>query len=403
MAVIAQLGAVPVVQAATTTVNSTWCATEGGVWDSSTCYLTGTTAYTVNSGNALVIPSGTTLFTQDSVSIYVSSGGALTIDSGGTLEMINEGFGVTNVGTITNSGTIVIHTVSLSGIYDAIGSTFTNTGTIDIGNTLGRGIYNDGAGSAVATLTNSGTINITNSGPDWGLDDYGNITNSGTISVANTGASIGMSTGGILEPGYGTISNSGTITIANSADVYNGGTIDNYCSGVITGVVSGNAVTNLCPQPTISTSLSATTISVGQSVYDSAKLSGATSTAGGTVTYNLYPGSSCSGPPTLISIVTVADGIVPSSNFHTFSSAGSYSWKAVYSGDPSNKGATSQCESLTVVQPPTGNVPEFPFGLAVLFAVLIPLIAGLKKRGPATKARARSPGFAPSANRTEEP
>ncbi len=85
---------------------------------------------------------------------------------------------------------------------------------------------------------------------------------------------------------------------------------------------------------------------------DSASLSGATSTAGGTVAYRYFSGGSCSGVVTQVgSPVTVTNGVVPTSSVQTFSTAGSYSWDAVYSGDSSNNGATSACEPLGVVQP----------------------------------------------------
>jgi len=100
--------------------------------------------------------------------------------------------------------------------------------------------------------------------------------------------------------------------------------------------------------PTISASLSATTITVGGSVYDRSTLSGATSNAGGTVTYKYYSGGSCSGSGTIVSTVTVTNGVVPNSASHLFGSTGSYSWNAVYSGDANNNGATSSCQVLTV-------------------------------------------------------
>ena len=101
--------------------------------------------------------------------------------------------------------------------------------------------------------------------------------------------------------------------------------------------------------PSISTSLSATTITAGGSVHDSAALTGELGTAGGTVTYYYSTTDSCpySGA-TAVNTVTVTDGSVPSSNSVTFNSAGTYYWYAVYSGDPNDAGATGACEPLTV-------------------------------------------------------
>jgi hypothetical protein len=102
--------------------------------------------------------------------------------------------------------------------------------------------------------------------------------------------------------------------------------------------------------PTITTSLSFLTISVGESAHDSATLDG-TFQAGGTVTYTLYSGSTCSGSGTVVgSPVIVTNGIVPDSATQSFTLAGPYRWNAAYSGDANNNPATSPCEPLTVSQ-----------------------------------------------------
>ena len=91
--------------------------------------------------------------------------------------------------------------------------------------------------------------------------------------------------------------------------------------------------------PTITTSLSSTSITVGSSVHDTATLSGATSDAGGTVTYYYYSGDTCSGAGTQVgSAVSVTNAVVPDSASQQFNSVGSFSWNAVYSGDAKNSG-----------------------------------------------------------------
>ena len=100
--------------------------------------------------------------------------------------------------------------------------------------------------------------------------------------------------------------------------------------------------------PTIATHLSSVSIAVGGSVFDSATLSDASDTAGGTVTYSYYLGNSCGGTATLVSQVAVTNGSAPDSALQTFNNVGSYSWNAVYSGDPGNNAATSACEPLDV-------------------------------------------------------
>ncbi|MHB1525331.1 MAG: hypothetical protein ACYCZN_03455 [Candidatus Dormibacteria bacterium] len=107
--------------------------------------------------------------------------------------------------------------------------------------------------------------------------------------------------------------------------------------------------------PTMTTALSSSSITVGQSVSDTATLTGATTTAGGTVTYNVYNDSSCSSLDVTAGQVSVTSGSVPSSSPLTFNTVGTYYWQAAYSGDPDNAPATSPCnseqnEELTVVR-----------------------------------------------------
>jgi hypothetical protein len=96
-------------------------------------------------------------------------------------------------------------------------------------------------------------------------------------------------------------------------------------------------------QPSIGTTLSSSSITVGGSVHDSATLSGATANAGGTVTYTVYTNNTCTTGARDGGTVTVANGAVPDSNGLQFNTPGDYSWQAVYSGDDHNQGATSTC------------------------------------------------------------
>jgi hypothetical protein len=107
--------------------------------------------------------------------------------------------------------------------------------------------------------------------------------------------------------------------------------------------------------PSISSSLSATSIALGGFVSDSALLTGATGTASGAVAYNLFSGGICSGTSTVLFTVSVTNGTIPASGGHSFNSTGTFSWNAVYSGDSNNNPATSPCEALTVM----GSTADF--------------------------------------------
>jgi len=142
-------------------------------------------------------------------------------------------------------------------------------------------------------------------------------------------------------------------------------TFSSSTPGIYTDIVSGTggnpAVSHqvtytiivIKASPSISTTLSASTIIVGGSVTDSAALAGTdTLTATGTITYRFFTGSSCTSTATVVgSPVVVNYGLIPTSQSQTFNTAGAFSWNAIYSGDAANNGATSTCEPLTVNTP----------------------------------------------------
>src|SRR5206468_11651488 len=94
-----------------------------------------------------------------------------------------------------------------------------------------------------------------------------------------------------IDAGWTLKSLSCTSTSGDSTFTYSGGTAN-------ISLDSGDTVdcyyTNHTKlSPTIATTLSANPVDVGSTVHDSATLSGATSGAGGTVTYTVYTDSSC--------------------------------------------------------------------------------------------------------------
>jgi hypothetical protein len=128
--------------------------------------------------------------------------------------------------------------------------------------------------------------------------------------------------------------------------------------------------------PSLSTILSATTITAGQSVSDSATLTNSFQ-AGGTVTYNSFSTSDCSGTSTVVSKVVVTNNAVPASGSDTFNTAGGFSLNAIYSGDGNNNGATSTCESLSVGNPNQAATLTSPLSLAGIAVAIILIVAGL--------------------------
>ncbi len=123
-----------------------------------------------------------------------------------------------------------------------------------------------------------------------------------------------------------------------------------------TGVVDCTYTNHTNVGPAISTTLSASTVNIGDPVHDSATLSGATAGAGGTVTYTVYTDNTCTQNPRGAGTVPVTNGVVPDSNPLSFDHAGTFYWQAVYSGDADNNGATSACTSEQLVVNP--NTPS---------------------------------------------
>ncbi len=126
------------------------------------------------------------------------------------------------------------------------------------------------------------------------------------------------------------------------------GDANNAPSASACGDANESSVVNKA-SPSIATTLSASSITVGDSAHDSATLTGATSNAGGTVTYTVYTDNACSAGARDAGTKTVTNGLVPDSNSLPFNTAGTFYWQAVYSGDANNNGATSVCTSEQLV------------------------------------------------------
>lgn len=107
-------------------------------------------------------------------------------------------------------------------------------------------------------------------------------------------------------------------------------------------------------QTVLSLFLSSKAITVRGSASASAILSNFTRTVEGNVTYQYFPGNSCTGSNTTVAVGTkgfasVVGGSASPSNYQQLSRAGNYSWNAVYGGDANDFGAVSPCLKLAVL------------------------------------------------------
>ena len=180
-----------------------------------------------------------------------------------------------------------------------------------------------------------GTVSNTSNGPSAAGDAAIRFSVAGPLAA-------GSSCQAVINVTSSTAGSVTNTTLAPTAYAM-GGTV------ALTGTAASAPLTVNQAAPTISTTLSDSVPVVGQPVHDSAALSGATSDAGGSVTYTYYTDNLCSQNPVAVGTVAVTDGLVPDSNTITFSSAGTYYWQAVYSGDANNQGATSTCTGETQV------------------------------------------------------
>jgi hypothetical protein len=87
----------------------------------------------------------------------------------------------------------------------------------------------------------------------------------------------------------------------------------------------------------------------GASAYDTATVTGSAGPPSGSVSYDYFTNGTCTAPASSSQVVTVgSDGSVPSSPTEGPLAAGSYSFRATFSGGGPYAGSTGACEPFTV-------------------------------------------------------
>ena len=200
------------------------------------------------------------------------------------------------------------------------------------------------SGTVTATLVDSTSAPVANasvvfdvtSGPDAGKTFTGTTNSSGQVAFTYTNSGT-AGTDSVLA------------TYTNPDSVIEQGT------ATITWIPSTSVTTSLSGGSQSGTSIS---VQTGTAVTDTAKLAGTNASgATGTVMYDVYSDSGCT---TLVSTGTAESittpGTLPASQAVTLSTAGTYYWKATYSGDANDGGSSSTCGSTgeveTVTAPP---------------------------------------------------
>jgi hypothetical protein len=143
-------------------------------------------------------------------------------------------------------------------------------------------------------------------------------THAGTTLAANTfgEAAIDLTASGVVPAGSCGFSQATTFLKSRSAASFTS-EIKDFVAPIATPIAPcGTSIT---------TTLSATApVSIGTAVHDSATITGATSTAGGTVTYNVYTNNTCTTLYASAGTKTVTNGVVPDSDAVTFNTAGTF-------------------------------------------------------------------------------
>ena len=274
-------------------------------------------------------------------------------------------------GANTCSGTALFtstKTVSGGVVPDSDSFTFTAAGTYSWQATYSGDSINIGPVSSPCSSEQlvvgkaSPTIATTLSASTGNIGDTVHDSATLTGASSNAGGSVTYTvytdnacSAGAQAAGTKTVTN-GVVPDSNGIQFNSAGTF--YWQAVYSGDANNNGATSTCTSeqlvigknsPTIATTLSESSGAIGDTVHDSATLTGATSNAGGTVTYTVYTDNACSAGAQAAGTKTVTNGVVPDSDGIQFNSAGTFYWQAVYSGDANNNGATSSCTSEKLV------------------------------------------------------
>jgi hypothetical protein len=352
------------------TFKSLTCTT-GGAVNGQVATITMTPGATVSctyTNHTNVNPSITTLLSASTVNIGdpVHDSATLTgatSDAGGTVTYS------AYAGANTCTGTDLLHstvTVTNGVVPDSDPITFDTAGYDSFQAVYSGDSNNSGATSVCSTeqllVKTNPTIATTLSATTTSIG--GSIHDSATLSgaTANAGGTVTYSAyaGANTCTGTDLLHSTKTVTngvVPDSADFTPTAAGTYSFQAVYSGDANNNGASSVCSteqllvktNPTITTTLSATSVDVGSTVHDSATLHDATTDAGGTVTYTVYDNNTCTTGARDAGTVTVTNGVVPDSNALAFNTAGTFYWQAVYSGDANNNGATSTCTDETLV------------------------------------------------------
>ena len=229
------------------------------------------------------------------------------------------------------------------------------------GDTLNNAASDDGSNESVTTIQASPTISTAAGVTNGGV--VGAAVLSDSVTVTDGYDPTGTVTFTLTAPD-GTTSPEGSVTI-NGDNTYTAPTTvlatevgtytwhANYGGDTLNNAASDNgsneSVTTVKASPTISTTVSAAGVVVGNTISDTATVSGGYGPSG-TVTFNLYNNPNGTGTPLFTDANEPLSGGMATSKSYTTSATGADYWVATYNGNGNNVSVTAgvAAEPVTV-------------------------------------------------------
>lgn len=305
-----------------------------------------------------VSPSITTLLSATTVNIGdpVHDSSTLTgatADAGGTVTYT----AYSNNACTQNAQDAGTKTVTNGGVPDSNNISFSAAG-----NYFWQAVYSGDANNNPATSVCTDEIVLVKTNPS-----ISTLLSDTSVSIGTTVHDSSTLTGKTADAG-GTVAykvytdssctqllqNAGTKTVTNGVvPDSNGVTFNNagtfYWQAVYSGDAKNNGATSVCTDEIVVVNQNQPGISTAQDLIpnDKATITGATSNAGGTITFNLFAptDATCSGTPALTETVNVSGNDTyktTNTSFHA-KAEGTWRWQVVYTGDSNNEGTTSAC------------------------------------------------------------
>ena len=330
------------------TVNKATSATvttvqQGGSAVTAVALGTSVTDQATVSGSGAGTPTGTVTFT------FFSNGTCASTGTAGTPEALTSG-----VANSASAGPLTAGSYSFQATYSGDSNYLTSTGgcepfTVGMGQSSTTTAVQSGGQTVTSvalasTVTDQATVTGTGAGTPTGtvtFTFYANGTCGGTGSPAGTGT---LTSGVANSNSVGPLDAAGPYSFQAT---YNGNTNYSGSTGACEPFTVGQAVSQTTT--TVQQGGSAVTaVALGTSVTDQATVSGTgAGTPTGTVTFTFFSNGTCSGTGGAAGKGTLTSGVANSSSEGPLV-AGSYSFKASYSGDSNYQSSVGGCEPFTV-------------------------------------------------------